>query len=317
MMTTRHSEKDQVRMVVCNLQGKLLQKMIVLPLFTIIELYEIGVQIEDAMKQGLITDEKEKPKRTFTRSSNATMNGSTTAQLSDANVVATTPKTANLFTNTNPQTSNSQAQSQRVFTPLYMPLSKALGVLIKKGHLKPLRLEIQDLIDNKVIAPPQKPNVTTNPLPTHNQVPLPQNLNLIHTLVIPYDPSVYITASHLPKPAMFIPESTNLCMMDTSILQPEHVVVTVAEEGRLALEKSVSPLLESSTDLPKGVYDPCHYIVPVDQAKPKVVLPTAAEVNMVREDGPSQGLDDLAELEEDSDNLQFYDEQDQEDVQID
>ncbi|KAL7226539.1 hypothetical protein ACSBR1_021608 [Camellia fascicularis] len=104
-----------------------------------------------------------------------------------------------------------------------MPLSKALGFLIKKGHLmqlKPcpppyplplkhnptkycafhqqyghetdqcyrLRHEIQDLIDNKVIAPPQKPNVTTNPLPSHNQVPPPRHINLIHTLAIPYDP---------------------------------------------------------------------------------------------------------------------------------
>ncbi|XP_028052583.1 uncharacterized protein LOC114257067 [Camellia sinensis] len=58
MMTTRPSEKDQIRMVVHNLQGKLLQKMIVLPLFTFTELYEIGAQIEDAMKQGLIANEK-------------------------------------------------------------------------------------------------------------------------------------------------------------------------------------------------------------------------------------------------------------------
>ncbi|KAF5934201.1 hypothetical protein HYC85_030372 [Camellia sinensis] len=32
-----------------------------------------------------------------------------------------------------------------------------------------LRHEIQDLVHNKVIAPPHKPNVTTNPLPAHNQ----------------------------------------------------------------------------------------------------------------------------------------------------
>lgn len=43
MMTTRPFEKDQIRMVVRNLQGKLLQKIIVLPLFTFTELHEIGV----------------------------------------------------------------------------------------------------------------------------------------------------------------------------------------------------------------------------------------------------------------------------------
>ena len=50
MMTTRPSKKDQIRMVVRNLHGKLLQKMIVLPLFTFTELHEMRVQIEDAMK---------------------------------------------------------------------------------------------------------------------------------------------------------------------------------------------------------------------------------------------------------------------------
>ena len=39
-------------------------------------------------------------------------------------------------------------------------------------------------------------------------------------------------------------------------------------------------------------------------------LPTGMEVNVVWENGPSQGLDDLAELEEDINNLQFFDEQD-------
>lgn len=232
-----------------------------------------------------------------------------------------------------------------------MPLSQALRVLIKTGHLKPLEQrplpdhlppkynpakycvfhqqhghdtdqcyklchQIQDLIDNKVIILPQKPNVTTNPLPANNQVPSPRNLNLIHTLAIPYDPSIYITPSHLPKPAVLIPKSTDLCMMDASTLQPEPVVVTIAEGGRLALEENVNPLPEWSEDLTEGEYDLCQYIVPVDKAKPEVVLPTVVDVNVVREDGPSQGPDDLAELEEDLDNLQFYDEQDRGDLQI-
>ena len=46
-------------------------------------------------------------------------------------------------------------------------------------------------------------------------------------------------------------------------------------------------------------------------------MPIGIEVNVVREDGPSQGLDDPANLEEDIDNLQFFDEQDQVDVHID
>ncbi|CAL5443132.1 unnamed protein product [Camellia sinensis] len=54
MMTNRPLEKDQVRMIVRNLHRKMLQKMIVLPLFNFKDLYEAGVQVEDAIKQGII-----------------------------------------------------------------------------------------------------------------------------------------------------------------------------------------------------------------------------------------------------------------------
>ena len=50
MMTIRPVNKDQIRMVVRNLQPKLMQKMIILHLPTFADLHKIGVQIEDAMK---------------------------------------------------------------------------------------------------------------------------------------------------------------------------------------------------------------------------------------------------------------------------
>ena len=78
--------------------------MIVLSLFTFIELYEMGVQIEDAMKQVLITYEKELAKRPFVRCSNA-ISSSTTARLSDISVVATT-KATDPFANTSSRTSS-------------------------------------------------------------------------------------------------------------------------------------------------------------------------------------------------------------------
>ncbi|GMQ01406.1 hypothetical protein CsSME_00048057 [Camellia sinensis var. sinensis] len=317
--------------------------MIVIPISTFLELYKIGVQIEDAMKQGLLADEREQVKRPFVRNSNAA-SGSTTTR-PDVSVVATT-NTADPFANTVPQPSANPVRSYRTFTQLYMTLSQAIKVLIKKGHLKPLEsrslpdplppkhdlakycafhqqhghdtdqcfrlcYEIQDLIDNKVIAPPEKPNTTTNPLPTHNQVPPPRNLNLIHTLAIPYDPSIYITPSHLSKPTLFIPESTDLCMMDTSNHPSNHqpkLVVTLTVNRKSTLEEGTSSLPESSKDLSGGMYDPSYYIVLIVQIKPELVLPTAVEVNVVRAGGPYQDLDDLAELEEDLDNLKFFDE---------
>ena len=58
-MTTRPTDKDQIRMIVRNLQPKLMQKMSVLPFPNFSDLHEMGVQIEDAMKQGLIDQKKE------------------------------------------------------------------------------------------------------------------------------------------------------------------------------------------------------------------------------------------------------------------
>ena len=91
----------------------------------------------------------------------------------------------------------------REFHELYMPISQVFDKLKAKGLLKPLaqrtipnplpskfdvnkrcayhqgpghdidncfslRHAIQDLIDNKVIAPPARPSITNNPLPNHH-----------------------------------------------------------------------------------------------------------------------------------------------------
>ena len=58
MMTLRPIDKDQIRMIVRNLQPKLMQKMIVLQFPTFSDLHEMGVQSEDAMKQGLIDQDR-------------------------------------------------------------------------------------------------------------------------------------------------------------------------------------------------------------------------------------------------------------------
>ncbi|KAF5932879.1 hypothetical protein HYC85_029050 [Camellia sinensis] len=53
--------------------------------------------------------------------------------------------------------------------------------------------------NNQTIAPPQDPNVTTNPLPIQDRIS-PAHLNLFHTLLPTFNPSIYITPAHLPKP---------------------------------------------------------------------------------------------------------------------
>ena len=132
-------------MIVRNLQPKLMQKMIMLPFPTFSDLHEMGVQIEDALKQGLIDNDREQPRRTFNRNSNVGPSGAATTRASEVSMVTTntSPRTkaATPFSGaseSNTQTVKYPPKNQRTFTPLYMPLSKALRVLIRKGHLKPL-----------------------------------------------------------------------------------------------------------------------------------------------------------------------------------
>ena len=145
MMTIRPTDKDQIRMVVRNLQPKLMQKMIVLPFPTFSDLHEMGVQIEDALKQGLIDNDREQPRRTFNRNTNAGPSGAATTRAWEVSMVTTIPPPRTMAatpfsgaSGSNTQTAKYPPKNQRAFAPLYMPLSKALGVLIKKGHLKAL-----------------------------------------------------------------------------------------------------------------------------------------------------------------------------------
>ncbi|XP_028124411.1 uncharacterized protein LOC114321446 [Camellia sinensis] len=134
MMTNRPPEKDQIHMVARNLHGKMFSKMIVLPLFTFKELHEMGVQIEDAIKQGIIIDDKESIRKTFGRSSNA----NTTVKPSEINLVTTTTKTVDPFAHAGSQTTNTTRAPILTFSRLHMSLFKAMKVLTERGYLKPL-----------------------------------------------------------------------------------------------------------------------------------------------------------------------------------
>ncbi|KAF5934468.1 hypothetical protein HYC85_030639 [Camellia sinensis] len=115
MMTLRPTDKDQIRMIVRNLQPKLMQKMIVLPFPTFFDLHEMGVQIEDAMKQGLLDQEKEQPRKAFSRNSNATTSGDAAARSSDVGMVTTTvSKIATPFTSASGSSSQGTKYPPRV-----------------------------------------------------------------------------------------------------------------------------------------------------------------------------------------------------------
>ena len=92
------------------------------------------------MKQGLLDLEKEHPRRVFSRSSNATTSGDTIARSSEVGMVTiAASKTTIPFTGASGSSSQKTKyppRVKRVFTPLYMPLSKALEALLRKGYLK-------------------------------------------------------------------------------------------------------------------------------------------------------------------------------------
>ena len=81
--------------------------------------------------------------------------------------------------------------------------------------------------------------------------------------------------------------------------------------------ENTSTVTEVSVDLSEEGYNTCFYIVPTNKATPELEWPTRIQVSVVLEDGPILGLDDQAELEEDLDNLQFYNVQDLGNIQID
>ncbi|KAF5933657.1 hypothetical protein HYC85_029828 [Camellia sinensis] len=270
-MTDRPSERDQVQMMVRNLEHDMLQKLIVAPLFTFKSLHELGVQVENAFNSGIIPRTSEPTRRVISRSTNA--GSSTIPKPTEINAVAT----ANPFAKPSLQTAGPARAQGRTFTPLYMSLTSALKALIERGHLKPLdpqplpdplparhnpskycmyhqqrghgtnrcyrlRHEVQNLINNQTIAPPSGPN---------DQVHHP-HLNLIHTLAVPYDPSMYITPVHLPRPNVFIPESLDLCMMGASEPQSSQTHEPTTSE----LMKMIEDLQRTVADLAFGVLAP-------------------------------------------------------------
>ncbi|KAF5932261.1 hypothetical protein HYC85_028432 [Camellia sinensis] len=191
-----------------------------------VDQYSYSTQVE-------MTITSEPIRRVFAGSTN--VGSSAIPKPTEINTIAT----ADPFANPSLQTAGLARAQGRTFTPLYMSLTSALKVLTERGYLKPLdpqplpdllparhnpskycvyhqqrghgtdrcyrlRHEVQNLIDNRTIAPPLGPNDQTSPA----------HLNLIHILPSTYDPSIYITSAHLPKPEVFIPESMDLCMMD-------------------------------------------------------------------------------------------------------
>ena len=187
-MPNRPSEKDQVRMVMKNILPTYGHQRAPIPLKTFGDLYDVNVQVEDAINSGLIEKSDAKPQKKFGvgNSSSNGNNGGKTSEVHAINV-------------------------QREFTTLGLTLSQALETLSTKGFIKPLDLgrytpntsvpnynaseyckyhqshghstnkctrlyhDIEYLIQSgKIPMPPiNLPNIKTNHLPDYHGVPPP------------------------------------------------------------------------------------------------------------------------------------------------
>ena len=158
-------------------------------------LIAVGTQIEDAINNGTIKNEDPPRLKKNLGSSSKTVEVSNIYKNDPYQLIAPiTPV---------PISQGPPLRRRREFHELYVPMSQMFEKLKAKGLLKPLdprpipnplptrfdvtkrcayhkspghdtnkcfglRHAIQDLIDNKVIAPPTRPSITNNPLPNHN-----------------------------------------------------------------------------------------------------------------------------------------------------
>ena len=192
-MMSRPSEEEQLAMVVKNLLPVYHKYLFTQYFPNFKALIAAGTQIEDAINNGTIKiDDIPRFKKN---------EGSNSKAIEISNIHKNDPY--QLIAPIAPMQVPQVPKPKKEFHELYMPMSQVFDKLKAKGLLKPLdqrpipnplpswfdlnkrcayhqgpghntdrcftlRHVVQDLIDNKVIAPPIRPSVTNNPFPNHN-----------------------------------------------------------------------------------------------------------------------------------------------------
>ena len=87
-MPNRPSEKDQVRMGMKNVLPTYERQLAPIPLKTFVNLYDVGIQVEDVINSGLIKKSDAKPQKKFGVgcSSNSGNNSGKTSEVNAVNV---------------------------------------------------------------------------------------------------------------------------------------------------------------------------------------------------------------------------------------
>ena len=195
LMMNRPSEEEQLTKVVKNLLPVYHKYLFTQYFPNFKALIVVGTQIEDAINNGTIKNEDPPKFKKNLRSSSKIAEVSNRYKNDPYQLIA---PIAPMQISQGPP-----PRPMREFHELYMLVSQVFEKLKAKGRLKPLDLRptpnplpttfdvskrcayhqspghntdkcfgishaIQDLIDNKVIAPPTRPSITNNPLPNHN-----------------------------------------------------------------------------------------------------------------------------------------------------
>ena len=191
-MTVRPNEEEQLNMVVKNLLPAYNKYLFAQYFPSFKALIAAGTQIEDAINTGILKGEEViRSKRPFGPSSSKVPEISAISKQSPFQLVASPPLAQAPL-----------GRPRRQYHELHMPLSKVFEKLREKDLLRPLdpkpipnplpkwfdnskrcafhqtpghatdqcyalKNSIQDLIDQEIISPPARPNITTNPLPNH------------------------------------------------------------------------------------------------------------------------------------------------------
>ena len=222
-MLKRPDEGEQVDIVVKNLQPEYLEHLEYNGVETFQRLMKIGATIEDNIRSGKIRRDTSTIKGKRPMYPNNPM--------PDVNALAPVhaPQHQRPYQPQGQYANTTAKPPPRQFTPFGAPMKVVLSRLVQKGLLRPLdpflppnplpanyrqnaycdfhqspghdtercmrlKHEVQNLIDNRTIAPPagNAPNIITNPLPNHRAVPPPANINFIEYSDKRIDPAIYI-----------------------------------------------------------------------------------------------------------------------------
>ncbi|KAI8572792.1 hypothetical protein RHMOL_Rhmol01G0227900 [Rhododendron molle] len=264
LMTERPSERDQFRIISRNLQSDYARHLVLAQAFANFEIFfDAGLAIEDALQSGILSrgessssNPQKSKSKAYSRNSSALFGGSNYASTATSgdNAAASSNHTTDVNPVQNAQSYRARTQPQS-FSVFEAPLSAVMEKFVKSGHLKPLT----PTSPPKVLPAGYNPNLfcAFHQMPGHHTDKCYRLRHEIQDLI--YDGTVQVP----PKPNII---SNSL---------PQH------GSDPLVGQVSITSIQITRINPSSTIFNPSHYIVPANQPKPIVSIPSEPEVNMM------------------------------------